>query len=348
MRAPRSVLQLAVLACFVGVGGVVGANGCNCSEPVDGEGEGDVVVGEGEGEGEEGEGEEGEGEGEEGEGEGEGEGEVVDGGNGFDLGGLLDGGVLDCLPSELPELSVSGALDALALSPYAGRRENGVKCDDVTCDDDVPCCVLCGFGACAVDLADAGNIDCPAFTQAYACDGDEECGNREVCCFTLQGSECRDEAACDFDVGSALGQFFADGGFSLPDGGPPVDGGFLDGGFAPVVAVDGGFADGGFVDGGFNVDGGPVDGGSVTGAPLDGGFGGGEPLDGGPGPQLDAGSLVDAIQDTFEQGVPTCHSSLFDNCDLLNAEICCASDRLSSVDVGFCLPALLCAGDFLP
>jgi hypothetical protein len=115
-----------------------------------------------------------------------------------------------------------------------------------------------------------------------------------------------------------------------------------------VVAIDGGFSDGGFSDGGFDVDGGVIDGGVFVGVALDGGFSGGEAIDGGPGPGVDGGSVLDAIQDTLDQGVPVCRSTLFDNCDLLNAEICCSSDRLTSVDIGFCLPALLCAGDFLP
>ena len=69
--------------------------------------------------------------------------------------------------------------------------------------------------------------------------------------------------------------------------------------------------------------------------------------DGGPGPQVDGGSLVDALQDTLDQGVPVCRSTLFD-CDVFSAELCCTSDRLTSVDLGFCLPALLCVGGFLP
>ncbi len=352
-------MRVVVCCLLIPVLGLALSAGCNgCGEPVgpeEGEGEG-VVVGEGEGEaaGGEGEGEAvGEGEGE-GEAVGEGEGEVVDGGNGFDLENLLDGGVLDCLPTALPELSVTGALDALALSPYSGRTEDGVRCDDVICNEGVSCCVVCGFGACAAPpdgAPDGGPAECPAFTQEYACDGDEECPGRDVCCFTLQGTECRPEADCDFNASDTLSEFFVDGGFRVPDAGPAVDGGFIDGGFVPVTAIDGGFTDAGFTDGGFAGDdpanGAALDGGALQNEPIDGGFAGGGAIDGGPGPQPDGGSVLDSLQETLDQGVPVCRSSFFD-CDLLSAELCCTSDRLTSVDVGFCLPALLCAGSFLP
>jgi hypothetical protein len=135
---------------------------------------------------------------------------------------------------------------------------------------------------------------------------------------------------------------------------------FLDGGFAPVVPVDGGFADGGFVDGGF-ADGGfvdndplqapipgePIPGSPVAGGPLDGGFAGGEGLDGGTGPVPDAGSLGDAVQDVLDQGAPVCRSSFLD-CDVFALEACCTSDRLTAVDLGFCMPALVCLGNVLP
>jgi hypothetical protein len=141
-------------------------------------------------------------------------------------------------------------------------------------------------------------------------------------------------------VTGALSQFIVDGGISIPTP-EVVDGGFLDGGFAPIVALDGGFADGGFVDN--NVDGGAP----VFGAPLDGGFAGGEPVDGGAGPQPDAGTIGEALQSTLDQGVPVCRSSLFD-CDIFSLEACCTSDRLTTVDIGFCMPALLCLGGTLP
>jgi len=64
-------------------------------------------------------------------------------------------------------------------------------------------------------------------------------------------------------------------------------------------------------------------------------------------PDSHAGSFVDALQETLDQGVPVCRSSFFD-CDLLQGELCCTSDRLTAVDLGFCLPALVCLGDVLP
>jgi hypothetical protein len=288
----------------------------------------------------------------EGEGEGEGEdrvdGGVVDAGHGFDLGGLWDGGLpeeLSCLPTSLPELSLSGAFDALGLSPYTGRSEPGVRCGDVVCGDDEPCCVLCGYGACA-GVDDAGVADCPTFTTPYLCDGREECARGEVCCFTLSGTGCRAEADCDFDVGDALSRFIVDGGIARPEPPPPTDAGFLDGGFTDIVFLDGGFADGGVL-----VlpgeDGGVVDAGFVVGPPVDGGFTGGEPIDGGPAPGPDAGSLLEGLQRTLDQGVPVCTSTLL-GCDVLSLELCCTSERLTAVDVGFCLPAALCVGSVLP
>jgi hypothetical protein len=280
--------------------------------------------------------------------EGEGDAGPVDAGNGFDLGGLLDGGLADglsCLPDSLPALSVSGAFDALDLSRYSGRSEPGVQCGDVTCDEGVPCCVLCGYGACA-GQDDTGAARCPGFTATYACDGNEECARDEVCCFTLSGTSCRAAADCAFDVGGALSQFIVDGGLALPEPPAPADAGFLDGGFTPVVAVDGGFADGGVlvVPGD---DGGVVDAGFVPGPPLDGGFVGGDPIDGGPAPGPDAGSLLDGLQETLSQGVPVCTSTIF-GCDVLSFELCCTSERLTAVDLGFCLPAALCVGSILP
>ena len=248
----------------------------------------------------------------EGEGEGEGEGETIDAGHGFDLENLLDGGLpdeLSCLPTDLPSLSVGGALDLLGFSPYFDRPERGVRCGDVVCDVDVPCCALCGFAACA-GTDDAGVTDCPAFTTRYACDGDEECDGSEVCCFSLSGSACRPAADCDFDIGAALDNFLVDGGvrLSLPDAG---------------------IVDGGFLDGGFDVD--------------------GVALDGGTGPVPDAGSLLDGLQEALDQGLPVCTGSLFPpDCELLQGELCCTSDRLASVDIGFCLPAPLCAAGLLP
>ncbi|OGQ11659.1 MAG: hypothetical protein A2138_09280 [Deltaproteobacteria bacterium RBG_16_71_12] len=198
-----------------------------------------------------------------------------------------------------------------------------MRCGDVVCGTATPCCGLCGYAACA-GVGDAGVPECPAFTTTYVCDGEEECGGSDVCCFTLGGTECRPEVDCDLDVGGALSDFLGDGGIQLPDAGPPVDGGYFDGGTA-LEYLDGG-----------TVDGGMVDGGSVT-----------VYLDGGPGPQPDAGSFVDALQETLDQGVPVCRSSFFD-CDLLQGELCCTSDRLTAVDLGFCLPALVCLGDVLP
>ena len=246
-----------------------------------------------------------------------------DAGNGFDLGSLLDGGIdgLQCLPPSLPSLSISGAIDALGLRFYQGFPENGVKCGDVTCVNDTPCCLLCGAAACAGE-GDAGPV-CPFFTATYNCDGNEDCNGNDVCCFTLGGTVCRAESDCNFDVGAAIGRFLGDGGLAFPDAGF-FDGGFIDGGFEEVP-VDGGEVDGGVVDGGFVTVG----------------------IDGGPGPQVDAGSFLDGLQQTLNAGVPVCHSSLFD-CPILQGEACCTSDRLTAVDVGFCLPALLCAGSLLP
>ena len=156
----------------------------------------------------------------------------------------------------------------------------------------------------------------------------------------LSGSECRAKADCDFDIGDTIGQFIGpDGGISIPTP-VVVDGGFIDGGFAPVVALDGGFVDGGFVD----VDGGAT---PVRGEPIDGGFSGGEGIDGGPGPQPDAGSIGEAVGDFLQQGVPVCRSTLFD-CNILALESCCTSERITAVDIGFCMPALLCLGGSLP
>ncbi len=291
--------------------------------------------------GSEGEGDFGEGEGDVGEGEGEGEVSVDggvadagptdagvdtrDAGNGFDLGSLLDGGIdgLQCLPTSLPQLSVSGALDALGLNLYTGHSETGVVCGidpRVTCDEGVPCCVLCGAAGCAAPT-DGGRVSaCPPFTQTYSCDGNEDCSGSDICCFTLSGTECRPESDCNFDVGGTLQQFLGDGGIRLPDAGV-VDGGFFDGGFVST----------------------PVDGGDPT---VDGGFVD-DPVPGPPGPVPDAGSLVDGLQTTLDQGVPVCTSTLRD-CDLLGGQACCSSDRLPAVDVGFCLPALLCLGNLLP
>ncbi|HEY4221014.1 MAG TPA: hypothetical protein VGO62_06720 [Myxococcota bacterium] len=251
-----------------------------------------------------------------------------DAGNGFDLGGFLDGGAGACLPDSLPQLSITGALDALGLSPlYFGGPEHGVRCGidpQVTCGADTPCCVLCGLAGCGVDTTDAGApTTCPFFATAYNCDGDEDCAGNDVCCFTLGGTECRAQSDCDFNVAATLGQFLQDGGISLnlPDAGV-VDGGFFDGGFSDA-----------FIDGGSLPDGGGVDGGDVQ-----------TPVQGPAGPVPDAGSFLDGLQSTLDQGVPVCHT--FFDCSFGDA--CCSSDRLPALDIGMCLPALLCAGSLIP
>jgi hypothetical protein len=228
-----------------------------------------------------------------------------------------------------------------------------VKCGDVVCDQGVPCCSVCGFGACAA-ANDQGVVECPPFTASYACDGDEECPGSDICCFSLQGSSCTPRSECELTIGDTLGQFIVDGGIQLPE---PVDGGFVDGGFVSV-AVDGGVRedvvlDGGFTDGGFEGDdplnpaipGAPIDGGTLT-VVLDGGFRD-DGVDGGPGPVPDAGSLGDAVQGVLDQGAPVCRSS-FTDCNIFALEACCTSERLTAVDLGFCIPALVCLGNVLP
>jgi hypothetical protein len=230
---------------------------------------------------------------------------VIDGGSPFDLEDLFgEAGIpeeLACLPGAAPELSIAGLLATLDLSPYAGLPEDGVRCGPVTCDDGVPCCVLCGFAACAVSV-DGGPLACPAFTQVAHCDGAEECGGADdTCCFSLSGTDCRPEQECNFDVGALL-----DGGFVIPG---------LDGGLALPDAGD--------------VDGGAVDAGDA-------------------GPAPDAGGLGDVLEDILAQGVPVCRSSLFDSCEALSGELCCTSERIVALDLGVCVPALLCTGDLFP
>jgi hypothetical protein len=338
MRSLRSVALGVVIALAffaIAVGPVVGCGGC--AQPLSSTKDAGNGIGEGEGEGAVA----GEGEGAVGEGEGEGFVDAGlfqgDAGNGFDLGQFLDGGAGACLPDQLPTLSVAGGLQALGLGLYQGHKEDGVLCgvesQRVNCGPNTPCCVLCGLGACGVDVTDAGQPPvCPPFTNVYNCDGNEDCSGNNICCFTLGGSDCRPSDQCNFDVNAAITSLLeaADGGFHLRDAGF-VDGGFEDGGFANDF-VDGGCkADAGLDGGSLCVDGGDV----VT------------PERGPPGPQPDAGSLLDGLQNALNQGVPVCTSS-FTDCDILHGEACCTSDRLVAVDIGFCMPALLCLGAVAP
>jgi hypothetical protein len=192
----------------------------------------------------------GEGEGEHGNdagvvGEGEGEGEHTDAGIPqrndagtpahdagillpFDAGGLdslRDGGVLSCVPTQIPQLSLTGILGFLNFSPYQGAREDGVVCGDTTCAHGVPCCVACGFSQCG-DVDGNGNGTCPALMQKYQCDGAEDCPSgdpaHKQCCASLAGTDCRAKADCDFSLTQLTAAL--DGGTILPDAGL-IDGG---------------------------------------------------------------------------------------------------------------------------
>lgn len=217
-------------------------------------------------------------------------GSTTDAGNASDAGSVVDAGPpftwsdlvdaiwgdaglpeeLECLPEEIPELSLAGALDYLSFEIYTGSSENGVRCGDQVCPLGTPCCALCGYSACADPGVDGGAATCPFVTRSYACDGREDCPNdpaSDTCCYTLDGTTCRAEADCTFELPS----FGGDAGFfPWP---PQNDGGFID-------DTDAGATDGGFVDGG---------------APID--------VDAGPSP-------VDAFLDLLDQGLPVCRNLL--------------------------------------
>jgi hypothetical protein len=257
-------------------------------------------------------------------------GSALDGG-GFDLGSILDGGPLACLPGTLPDFSsgVSGVLETLALSPYSGDDETGVICGDETCASGVPCCVLCGYAACA-EVDSNGDATCPLFTQTFQCDGAEDCpggSDADTCCYTLSGTDCRAEADCTFDIPDLADAGFdwpfpdnVDGGGSQPDAGvAPSDGGMPtgDGGMLPV-------ADGGTLP--------TQDGGGMS--LMDGG--------------AEEGIGADFLGALLDQGAKVCRSTIHNfldpDCDLLRGEICCTSDRFVGVEIGLCLPALACLG----
>jgi hypothetical protein len=151
-----------------------------------------------------------------------------DAGAPFSWTDLFDGGPpaeLSCLPDTLPDLSLSGFFDVLGFSPYYGAREPGVKCGNTTCAVGVPCCLLCGYAACA-DAEEQGKTSCPAFTRPIACDGPEDCGGENnTCCYTLTGADCRPASECGFDLSLPS----LDGGLSWAgpggDAGAPSDGG---------------------------------------------------------------------------------------------------------------------------
>lgn len=271
-----------------------------------------------------------------------------------------DGGVpeeLECLPGALPGFSLSEILAAFEFERYQGGSETGVVCGDVTCAEDVPCCELCGYAQCAEPDADGGPAECPAFVRSIACDGHEDCPNdpaADTCCYTLDGTECRAEADCQFELPDFN---LGDGGFSFPspssDGGGGNGAGLLDAGAdggrdAGDVATDGGAQN---LDAG-RFDAGAADAGSFDAGALDAGALDAGTLDAGT---LDAGAVVEdagpdepgPIEAFFDQGVPVCRNTLFD-CDPLSLEVCCTSPRIVTLDIGMCLPALLCFNDVLP
>lgn len=262
-----------------------------------------------------------------------------------------DGGVpeeLECLPGALPGFSLSEILAAFEFERYQGSSETGVVCGDVTCAEDVPCCELCGYAQCAEPGADGGPAQCPAFVRSIACDGHEDCPNdpaADTCCYTLEGTECRAAADCQFELPDFN---FGDGGFAFPtpgnDGGSGAGAGVADAG----PSDDGGPAsvDGGAFDAGAGADAGlTLDAGGVDGGPSDAGV---VEVDAGVVEEFDAGPEEPGpIEAFFDQGVPVCRNTLFD-CDPLSLEVCCTSPRIVTLDIGMCLPALLCFNDVLP
>ena len=257
----------------------------------------------------------------------------------FGDGGLPD--ELACLPGTAPDLTggVSAILGALDLHTYTGRGENGVVCGDQTCASDVPCCVLCGYASCA-EVGDGGVPTCPAFTQAFFCDGPEDCDDpaADTCCYSLSGTGCRAAADCEINLPS-----WPDGGITLPffgDGGSP-DAGSLDAGSLDAGSLDAGALDGGAI--GDIPDAGPADAGLADAGPAEAGPPDGGALDAGA---VDDGGVADLLGGLLDQGVPVCRT-LFD-CDLLSGQLCCTSERLVSVELGLCLPALVCLGGQTP
>lgn len=287
---------------------------------------------------------------------------------GFDWADLLgDGGLpeeLACLPGTLPEASLTGLIAALDLSTYSGQREDGVVCGGTTCAPGVPCCVLCGSAKCA-ELDDTGAYACPSLTQAFVCDGPEDCpgsADADTCCYSFSGTECRAEQECTFELPSLDGGFsfdgLLDGGLSFADGGDDDDGGSEgesdDAGFQESDDAgfeaggdagddDGGpapFDDAGLEEGGDDAGVSSLDDAGATddaGAPTDGGA-----LTDGGAP-FDFGAL-------FDQGLPVCTTSFpfLSECDLFAGELCCTSERFVAVDIGLCVPALVCLGGQVP
>lgn len=295
--------------------------------------------------------------------------------SGFSWEDLLgDGGLppeLACLPGGLPEFSVAGFFDLLAFQSYTGFSENGVVCGDQTCAPGLPCCELCGYAACAEPGHDGGEPECPFFTRAIHCDGAEDCpgtADADTCCYSLQGTDCRAEAECVFSLDFDGGLPFSmnDGGWTIPitlglDGGLEPDGGLevdagtvIDGGV--TMPFDGGMdaGDSDHVDSGLSADAGGSgdaglasdagelvgDGGTLIGA------GDGGSADGGV---MDGGEEIDwsFLEEVFDQGVPVCRNTLFD-CNLFQGEMCCTSERLVVLDLGLCMPALMCLGGQIP
>ncbi len=256
---------------------------------------------------------------------------------------------LECIPADIPGFSITEILASFDFYRYTGTSEPGVVCGDEVCSPGTPCCELCGYAQCAPPEADGSPGSCPALVRSVSCDGHEDCPNdpaADTCCYTLGGTECRAEADCSFEL-----PFGADGGFSfLPfalDGGPGgfgagvADGGngVVDGGEIEVDAGEPDDLDAGIIDSGV-VD---VDAGVDPGADVDAGA-----PDAGQSLEVDAGPPPgNPIGDFLDQGFPVCRNSLFD-CDLLSLEVCCSSERIVAVDLGMCLPALVCFNDVIP
>ena len=248
---------------------------------------------------------------------------------------------LACLPGGIPEFSLEGLFELLAFHTYSGRSEDGVICGGELCDPGVPCCELCGYAECAEVPADGSPPSCPAFVRAAHCDGPEDCednGDANVCCYSLSGTECRTEDQCDFEFPSFLtggggGLFplepFADGGLPPPDAGATDDG--------ADAGSDAG-SDAGAPDGGVAADAGT--------APTDAGM---SLMDAGT---VDAGDMdtEGVFADLLQSGIPVCRRTLFPytDCDLTQGELCCTSDRIVALDIGVCLPALMCLGGAIP
>jgi hypothetical protein len=300
-----------------------------------------------------------------------------DGGDSFSWNDLFgDAGLppeLDCLPGGLPEFSVAGFFDLLAFHSYTGSSENGVICGDQTCSPGIPCCELCGYATCADPGVDGGLPSCPAFTRSIWCDGAEDCPNSadaDTCCYTLEGTDCRAESECVFDLSldAGLPFSFGDGGWMLPnsllgdagESNPIGDGGVTD---AAIVDFDSGVLDSGSIDGGFAdagigsesdggitnaVDAGLIDSGPIAdgGVSADAGLSG--PVDAGGQSMADAGEVDwSFLEEVFAQGVPVCRNTFFD-CNVFQGEMCCTSDRFVAIELGLCMPALMCLGGEFP